>query len=73
VLSNFSKAFVIAETIGECKDLCEVYLCLSKAYQGLGDKVQSLDALNKGLALAEAEELMLFVSECEILLQSQFY
>lgn len=67
-LNNYNKAIVIAETIGECRDLCEVYLCLSKAYWGLGDKAQSLDALNKGLALAKTENLVQFVSEFEKLL-----
>jgi tetratricopeptide (TPR) repeat protein len=70
-LNNYNKAFVIANTIGECRDLCEVYLCLGKAYQGLGDKVQSLDALSKGLQLAETEKLTQFISEFEQLLQGQ--
>ena len=57
-LNQFSKALDIAETLGECRDLCEVYLCLGKAYlgQNMPDKAHGI--IQKGLELAQKEKLM---------------
>lgn len=62
-LNQYKKALAIAKTIGECRDICEVYLCLSKAYLGLNLMEQANEMVNNGMALSKKEGLARYMQQ----------
>ncbi len=56
-LSNFNKALEFAIITNECRDLCEAYLNIGKAYQGLSMQPEANEAIGKGIKLATENNL----------------
>lgn len=70
-LHNYKKALAVALAIGDVRDLCEVYLCIGKAYLGIYDIDASRDALNKGLEIATREGFKHLLPDFEDALATQ--
>lgn len=54
-IQHYQKALQLATAIPDYKEMCNVYLCLGKAHQSLGQLAKSEVAYNQGLELAQSK------------------